>query len=259
MLPARADTSSHDPLFGEAPWPASTASGDPHDLPRHFSPASASVDRHSSAKEDAGAADGGEMQAWTLSSLEAAPLDASSVAAMDGDAELDSTAAVWRRLGFAGRSAGHSGTRFPSGFILDDMQGSSAGLPLGARLAPASNAASGGRAGVEALHNLHDPKGRGTGALSAVSLNVCAMCHWLYVFIDDRIDCHCFALIMPCIASHAAFTRIKAWIGRYAHDLTCGRAGKGAAASGGRRAEGLLISRYTPGNAAAVQRSDEQV
>lgn len=42
-------------------------------------------------------------------------------------------------------------------------------------------------------------------------------------------------------------------------DLSCGRAGKSAAASGIRRAEGLLVSRYTPGSAAVLQRSDEQV
>jgi len=194
VLTAGADT-VHDPLFGDAQWSGNTASEDPRILPRRrFNSASAGVDRHISAKEDAGAADSSAMQAWTLSSLEAAPLDASPAAAMGGDETSDTTAAIWRRLGSTGRSAGHSGARFPSGFVVDDLQSSGAGLPLRASLAAAASAASGGSVAVEAVHDLHDPKGRGTGvpnALSALHLAIVPLCRAVVAVLMIYVLCKC--------------------------------------------------------------------
>ncbi len=189
VLTARADT-VHDPLFGDAQGSASTASRDPRDLPRRVSTASAGVDRDHFADEDAGAADTSEMQAWTLSSLEATPQEALTVAAMDGDEGSVSTADVWDQLGSsAGRSAGHAGARFPSGFVVDDLQSSGAGLPLRASLAAAAKAASGSRSVVEAVHDLHDPTGRGTGALH---------CHpGIYVQTLTTLQQNCVPLMIP--------------------------------------------------------------
>ena len=160
-----------DPLFGDAQGSATAASQDTRNPPRRISSATAAGYRHSfDGEEGDQAAYDSESHAWSLSSLEAAPLEASSVASMDGSDESDPIAGIWHRLSSEeGRRTGHSGAQFPSGFVVDDLQSSSAALPLRAGLAAAaSHAASGSRAAVETVHDLHDPMGRGTGARNAM-------------------------------------------------------------------------------------------
>ena len=166
---ACADT-VHDRLFGDVQWSATTAAEDTRDPPRRVKSAGPGVEHDSfDGSEGEQAANDHEMQAWTLSSLEAVPLEASSVAATNGIDEADPMAGIWRRLSPAGHSAAHSGVQLPSGFVVDDLQSASAALPLRASATAASSVASSGRAVVETVHDLHDPKGRGTGALAALS------------------------------------------------------------------------------------------
>lgn len=151
----------HDPLFGTHQWAVTTASEDPREVARRVSSASAEVGRYSFSAEDAAHHD--KAQALTLSSLEATPLEASSVATIDGTRQPGSVAGIWHQLGAVQRSEGYSGVQLPSGFVVDDLQSSGAALPRQSSFDAAPEAT---RAALETVHGLLDPDGRGTGASS---------------------------------------------------------------------------------------------
>ena len=150
----------HDPLFGTHQWSTTTASEDPRDPPRiHGHRYTSVIERRADAAND------NKLQAWTLSSLEATPLEASSVAASDGSGQPNPAVGFWSRLSTGGRrSERYSWAQLPSGFVVDDLQSSSAALPLQSRYAAASEETHGSHMVADAVHELHDPEGRGTGA-----------------------------------------------------------------------------------------------
>ena len=174
LTPAVLAEPVHDPLFGDPEWTITTASEDPRDPPRRTAAAGAAVQpSHVAGEDDEEDASDDVMQAWTLSSLEAGPLEASPVAAASADVDQQGSAAgIWQRLSSAGHGAGYSGAHLPSGFVVDDLQSSGAALPQRMGLAAFEQAARGSRAAMEAVHDLYHPEGRGAGAALGLLCNL---------------------------------------------------------------------------------------
>jgi hypothetical protein len=110
------------------------------------------------------------MQAWSLSSLEApllehSPHEAMHPATLTGSSERHDAGAGSRSRRL---TSGAHEAAFPSGFVVDDLPSSSASLPQRSSYAAASTAdAEAARSThVDAVHELHNPEGRGSGGAS---------------------------------------------------------------------------------------------
>ena len=238
---------AHAPLFGEKERSGTAAIEGLCDPPCYQDSATASAARHSQTASEVDPED--EMQDWSMSALEAPLPKVSQQEALRlvtlGDSRERQTAGGGssRRL-----TSGKHAAALPSGFVVDDLQGSSVSLsqPSGFAAASAAEREPARSIHLDAMHDLHDPEGSGAASTLSVPFLLwhCASSQLHDCFCNDALhvvhaavlgSMVCRACDACCLAGHRMAARVNHWV------------------------DGLLIKPFTASNAAAAERSDEQV